>query len=262
MNDLLTAKDVEVKVFKKARFGGYAVPEVEDFLNQVADDLEAYAIQIDEKDARIAELEAYVKKQDDMTDAIKDALIQARQAAKEMEDKAQSERDAIIAEAKQEAERIVSEAHATVQARIDEAERKAANLIAEARASASEATQASKDKRAKAEEALAGIEAELSARRKSAEDEAQEILARARAESRTLVSDVKKEAADYEKQIQFLSLKKQQFLKDAVAMLLDFGKIIEDAQDEPAEAPEIEGLPDDSYPEPPVPADDTEGGQE
>ena len=40
MNELLTAKDVEVKVFKKVRFGGYSVPEVEDFLNQVADDLE------------------------------------------------------------------------------------------------------------------------------------------------------------------------------------------------------------------------------
>ena len=27
MNELLTAKDVEVKVFKKSRFGGYSVPE-------------------------------------------------------------------------------------------------------------------------------------------------------------------------------------------------------------------------------------------
>ena len=41
MSELLTAKDVEVKIFKKARFGGYVIAEVEDFLNQVADDLEA-----------------------------------------------------------------------------------------------------------------------------------------------------------------------------------------------------------------------------
>ena len=57
--DLLTAKDVEIKVFKKVRFGGYAIAEVEDFLNQVADDLEAYAMQIEEKDSRIQELEEY-----------------------------------------------------------------------------------------------------------------------------------------------------------------------------------------------------------
>ena len=252
MNDLLTAKDVEVKVFKKARFGGYSVPEVEDFLNQVADDLEAYAIQIDEKDARIAELEAYVKKQDDMTDAIKDALIQARQAAKEMEDKAQSEHDAIIADAQKEAERIIAESRATVQARVDDAEKKAANLIAEARASASEATQASKDKRAKAEEALAGIEAELAGRRKAAEDEAQDILAQARTEARRLMADSKDEAADYEKQIQFLSLKKEQFLKDMVAMLLDFGRIIEDAQEGPI-------TPQGGDEEPVLPAASTNG---
>ncbi len=54
--ELLTAKDVEIKVFKKVRFGGYAIAEVEDFLNQVADDLEVYAEQIEEKDARIREL--------------------------------------------------------------------------------------------------------------------------------------------------------------------------------------------------------------
>ena len=91
MSDLLTAKDVEVKIFKKVRFGGYSVPEVEDFLNQVADDLEAYVTQLDEKDARIQELEAFVKKQEAMTDAIKDALIQARKAAKDMEEQARTQ---------------------------------------------------------------------------------------------------------------------------------------------------------------------------
>ena len=35
MPDLLTAKDVELITFKKVSFGGYAIPEVEEFLNQV-----------------------------------------------------------------------------------------------------------------------------------------------------------------------------------------------------------------------------------
>ena len=46
MPDLLTAKDVEVRAFKKVSFGGYAIPEVEEFLNQVADDIETYALRL------------------------------------------------------------------------------------------------------------------------------------------------------------------------------------------------------------------------
>ncbi len=189
MSDLLTAKDVELKEFKKARFGGYSVAEVEDFLNIVADDLEAYAIQLDEKDARIKELEAYAQKQEGMTDAIKDALIQARQAAKDMEDKAQSEHDAIIADAKAEAAKILSEANAQVQARIDEAEKKSTDILSDARVSAAEIMQDSKDKREKAELTRSTLEQEIESKRQQAEDEAQNILATARAESRRLMAD-------------------------------------------------------------------------
>ena len=232
MSELLTAKDVEVKIFKKARFGGYSVAEVEDFLNQIADDLEAYVIQIDEKDARIAELEARVRKHDEMTDAIKDTLIRARQAAKEMEDKAQSEHDAVIAEAQAQAQKLLSESEAKSRALIDDAEKKSTDIIAEARTSATEILQAEKDKRAKAEGIRANIEQEIETIRKQAEDQAQDILEEARAASRRLMAETQQEASDYQQQIQFLSLKKQQFLKDTVSILLDFGKIIENAQED------------------------------
>ena len=46
------------------------------------------------------------------------------------------------------------------------------------------------------------------------------------------MADTQQEASEYQKQIQFLSLKKQQFLKDTVALLLEFGKIIESAREE------------------------------
>ena len=243
MSDLLTAKDVEVKQFKKVRFGGYSVPEVEDFLNQVADDIEAYAIQLDEKDARIIELEAYAKKQDAMTDAIKDALIQARQSAKEIEDKAQAQTEKIIAdaqeqssriisEAKEEAARIISEADGKVQARLDEADVKASEVLSRAKLSAEEMTQASQDRRAKADKSLANIEQELESRRHEAESKAEEILSSARTESRRMLAEAEKEASDYDGQIRFLNLRKQQFLKDAYTLLADFGKVIERAQEE------------------------------
>lgn len=232
MNELLTAKDVEVKVFKKSRFGGYSVPEVEDFLNQVADDLEAYAMQLDEKDARIQELEAYVKKQEAMTDAIKDALIQARKAAKDMEEQAQSEKDKIIAEAQTEAAKIISEADAKVKAVVDDAEKQSAQAISEARMSAAEILQTSKDRKILAEQSIAGIEQELASRRQEAENEAQNILASARADSRRMLTDAQNEITGYQEQIQFLSLRKQQFVKDMVSLLLDFGKIIDRAQED------------------------------
>ena len=41
----------------------------------MADDIEAYALRLNERERRIEELEAYVKKQESMTDMIKDALI-------------------------------------------------------------------------------------------------------------------------------------------------------------------------------------------
>ena len=232
MSELLTAKDVEVKVFKKVRFGGYSVPEVEDFLNQVADDLEAYVSQLDEKDARIQELEAFVKKQESMTDAIKDALIQARKAAKDMEEQAKSQTEKIIADAKEEANKHIAEADSLVQSRIDEAERKATDLIAHARISAEEIAQASQDRQTQAEESLSNIEGELEARRREAEIKAGEMLSSAKAEARKLVSDAQRAAEGYSGQMKFLNLQKQKFLNDAYSLLIDFGKVIDKAQDE------------------------------
>ena len=232
MSDLLTAKDVEVKVFKKVRFGGYSVPEVEDFLNQVADDLEAYVTQIDEKDARIQELEAFVKKQESMTDAIKDALIQARKAAKDMEEQARTQTEKILAEADDEAKKHVAEADGLVQQKLDEAERKANDIIAQAKITAEEITQSTQDRRSKAEHSLANIEYELETRRRDAESKAEEILSSAKAEAKKLLDNAEAEASQHEGQIRFLNLQKQQFLKDAYSLLIDFGKIIDRAQED------------------------------
>lgn len=232
MSELLTAKDVEVKVFKKVRFGGYSVPEVEDFLNQVADDLEAYVSQLYEKDSKIQELEAFVKKQEAMTDAIKDALIQARKAAKDMEEQAKSQTEKIIAEAKEEAQKHIDEADGMVQSRIDEAERKASDIMARARISAEEITQASQDRRSKAEESLSNIETELEQKRREAEIKAEEVLSSAKREAQKLLADAENQAQGYTSQIRHLSVQKQKFLNDAYSLLIDFGKVVDRAQEE------------------------------
>ena len=230
VSDLLTAKDVEVKVFKKVKFGGYSVPEVEDFLNQVADDLEAYTIQLDEKEARVQELEAFVKKQEGMTDAIKDALIQARKAAQDMEEQAKIKAEKIIADAQVEAEKHIAEADGKVQERVDEAGKKADEIVIKAENRANEIIQASQNKKAQAEQSRANIEYELESQRRAAKDQADEILIKARAEAQRLISDAQKEIAEYEKQIQFLHLQKQQFLKNSVSLLMQLGDVLDRAQ--------------------------------
>ena len=221
MSDLLTAKDVEVKAFRKVRFGGYAIPEVEDFLNQVAEDIEAYSMQLDEKDARIQELESFVKKQEAMTDAIKDALIQARKAAKDIEDQAKVNTEKIIAEAQDKAAVIISSAEA-----------QAATLL-----------QTSQNRREQAEQSRAGIEQELEAYRleaknkadiviDEAKNKADEIINEAKDKAQKMMTDAEREIENYEKQLQFLSLQKQQFVKNTVSLLFDFGKIMDQAQQE------------------------------
>ena len=232
MSELLTAKDVEVKVFKKVRFGGYSVPEVEDFLNQVADDLEAYAIQVDDKEARIQELEEHVKKLEARDEAIKGALIDARQAAQIMEDKAKAETAKIISDAQAEADKKLADAESQYQEKIQEAERKASEILMKAKNNADDIIQASQDRRAKAEQSRVNIEQELESRRKDAEDKADDILSEARSEARRIVSDAEKEIGQYEADIKYLSLQKQQFIKNTVSLLLDFGKIIDKAQQE------------------------------
>ena len=241
MSDLLTAKDVEIKAFRKVKFGGYSVPEVEDFLNQVADDIEAYTMQLDEKEARIQELETFVKKQEAMTDAIKDALIQARKAAKDMEEQARVNTEKIIADAQAEAAKYIEEAQGKVNERIAEADRKAAEAVSKAEARAAELLQASQDKRAQAEESRANIEHELESYRQDARKQADEIIAKARDEARKMMTDAEREIENCEQQINFLSLQKQQFVKNTVSLLLDFGKIMDRAQQEIAD--ENEAMP-------------------
>ena len=210
MTELLTAKDVEVKAFKKVSFGGYSVPEVEDFLNQVADDLEAYALRLNERENRIHGLEEHIKKQESMTDMIKDALIQARKSAREMEEQARAQKAKVLAEA----------------------EKSASEIVTRAKMSADDIMKNSQEKRLETEQRWSNLEQELELHRKDANDQVEQTLAGARIEARRLIDEASREVDDYENRLRVLNLKKQQFLKDTVSLLLDFGKFIDRAQDD------------------------------
>ena len=60
MPDLLTARDIESKYFSRA-MRGYAVSEVDEFLDRVAEDIQEYSLRCAELERRIApHLRAYV----------------------------------------------------------------------------------------------------------------------------------------------------------------------------------------------------------
>ena len=71
-------------------------------------------------------------------------------------------------------------------------------------------------------------------RRKSdeAKNKADEIINEAKDKAQKMMTDAEREIENYEKQLQFLSLQKQQFVKNTVSLLFDFGKIMDQAQQE------------------------------
>ena len=77
---------------------------------------------------------------------------------------------------------------------------------------------------------ITGIEQELGTKRREAQSQADEILSTTRAEARRMIADAEQEIEACKNELRFLSLRKQQFLKDTSSFLDEFSKIIDKAQ--------------------------------
>ena len=119
-----------------------------------------------------------------------------------------------------------------VQARLEEADESAKQLLSEARAAASDILQEAQEIRQKAQANWENLEQEIAARRKKASEEVEETLASARVEARRIIEQSSTELEAYEGRLRFLNLKKQQFLRDTVSLLIDFGQMVDKAQQE------------------------------
>ena len=237
MSDLLTAKDVEVKIFKKASFGGYVISEVEEFLNQVADDFEAYSLRSNEQLRRIQELEEALKKHEAMKDMIKDALILAQKSAKDKDSEARLQAEKILEEAHRQATSIIAEAEnriadidSEVRRRLDEAEKKAQEVTNEARIAGTQILQNAEAARREVKRRVEAVEQEIASRMEKASDEALEITAVARSEARDLLRRADEEMTAHSQGMETLRAEKQKFLRGALALLVNFGQVIDDAQ--------------------------------
>ena len=109
MTELLKALDVINQTFKRA-LRGYDPVEVDEFLDRVADSLQAYAERCVELERELERLKEQIREYKGMRDSLQEALLMAQKSADERVKAAEKQAEAIVAEARAQAERILKEA--------------------------------------------------------------------------------------------------------------------------------------------------------
>ena len=226
MSELLTAKDVELKIFKKVSFGGYSISDVEEFLNQIAEDLETYVLRVNEQQRRVYELEEALKRHEAMKDTIKDALILAQQSAKDKEEEARYQAEIILAKA----EAKLSEIDEKNRRSVEEAEGTADDIIAAARTSAAQIIKNAEEMREETQRRLENVEQEISNHMAEANDRASEITATARLEARRVTNKVKHDVEECKREMSSLLLEKRHFLRDTEELVSALAHTLEEAK--------------------------------
>jgi len=225
MSELLTAKDVELKIFKKVSFGGYSIQDVEEFLNQVAEDLESYTLRQNDQQRRVHELEEALKRHEAMKDTIKDALILAQQSAKDKEDEAQRQAEHILAKA----EAKVSEVDDETRRRIEEAENTADDIVSAARTAAAQIIKRAEEMKEEAHKRLENVDLEIANRMADANEKANEIAVTARLEARRVTGKVKNEIEECKREMGALVAEKRRFLRQSEEFAASYMHMIEEA---------------------------------
>jgi cell division initiation protein len=109
--DLLTARDIENKYFSRA-MRGYAVSEVDEFLDRVAEDIQEYSLRCAELERRIDRLEEQIKEYENLKETLQGTLLMAQKSAEAKEEAASRQAETLLNEARLKAEQIVLDASA------------------------------------------------------------------------------------------------------------------------------------------------------
>ena len=129
---MLTAQDIKEKTFEKAVFGGYDMGTVDNFLDEIANDM---ALMQRENAVLKGKMKVLVEKIEEYRsneDALRLAILSAQKMGCMIEKEAQDKSDAIIAQALAEADKITENAKLEVQlenARLSEAKQKSTKFI-------------------------------------------------------------------------------------------------------------------------------------
>jgi DivIVA domain-containing protein len=125
MNDegfYLTPLDVRRYDFETARVGGYKKERVEQFRDQVADELERLTRLNQDLEAKAKNFHEQLRAFRERDKALNDALISAQQLRGEIREQAEREAQLILREARAEADRIVETANSDVRCLASEVE--------------------------------------------------------------------------------------------------------------------------------------------
>ena len=109
---MITAQDIREKTFEKSTFGGYAMGEVDDFLDELADDLAAAQKESAVLKGKMKVLVEKIEEYRANEEAMKLALVSAQKMAREIETDSQTKADDVIAAAQVKADEIIAAAQA------------------------------------------------------------------------------------------------------------------------------------------------------
>ena len=113
---MITAQDIREKTFEKSTFGGYAMNEVDDFLDELAGDLAASQKETASLRSKMKVLVDKIEEYRESEDAMHLALVSAQKVAKNIQAESQAQADELLANAKAEAEAILAAAKAEAEA--------------------------------------------------------------------------------------------------------------------------------------------------
>ncbi len=133
---MLTPQDIQNKEFAKAVFGGYDMPSVDDFLEELTDD---YAALYKENAILKSKMKVLVEKVEEYRsteDAMRMALVTAQKTAGDITSQAEEKSAAALSEAEEKSRTMVEEATKKSTAMLSEAEEKSRTMVEKADAAA------------------------------------------------------------------------------------------------------------------------------
>lgn len=109
---MITAQDIREKTFEKSTFNGYAMNEVDDFLDELAGDLAASQKETATLRAKMKVLVDKIEEYKENEDAMHLALVTAQKVAKNIQDESQAQADEALSSARAEADELLASAKA------------------------------------------------------------------------------------------------------------------------------------------------------
>lgn len=104
---MITAQDVREKTFEKSKFGGYDMAEVDEFLEELADDLTNSQKEISTLKAKMKILVEKIDEYRNNETALNQSILSAQKLAVQIETEAKAKAEKILADAQEKSDEVV-----------------------------------------------------------------------------------------------------------------------------------------------------------